>query len=79
MVKVPHFVELSASRVYKMAMGIHTIAAYLPDHDFERPINRTYLYNVSVQAVTDPLAIDHQHRRPSLLRSQHPRGLPGET
>ena len=50
MVKVPHFVELSASRVYRMAMEIHTTAAYLPDHDFERPINRTYLYNVSASA-----------------------------
>jgi hypothetical protein len=69
MVKVPHFVELSASRVYKMAMAIHTIAAYLPDHDFERPINRTYLYNVSAQVVSDPPIIDHQHRRSALLRS----------
>lgn len=46
-VKVPHFIELSASRVYRMAMNKAEIAIYLPDFCQEKPLNRTYLFNVS--------------------------------
>ena len=47
MVNVPHFLELSASRVYRLAMNMPGCAKYLPDFAQEKPINRNYLFNVS--------------------------------
>jgi hypothetical protein len=46
-VKVPQFLELSASRVYAMAMVSPQFVEYLPEYECEKPINRTYLFNVS--------------------------------
>ena len=46
-VKVPHFVELSSSRVYHIAMDDARFRMYFPDYEHEKPINRTYLFNVS--------------------------------
>lgn len=46
-VKVPHFVELSSSRVYYIAMNDAKFRMYFPDYEHEKPINRTYLFNVS--------------------------------
>ena len=45
-VKVPHFVELSSSRVYYIAMNDAKSRMYFPDYEHEKPINRTYLFNV---------------------------------
>ena len=45
---VPHFIELSASRVYQLALRDGRIRDYLPDPTHEKPINREYLFNVSV-------------------------------
>jgi hypothetical protein len=45
-VNVPHFVELSATRVHFLALDDRRIRDYLPDNDSEKPINRKYLFNV---------------------------------
>lgn len=47
MIKVPHFLELSSTRVFSVAMEDRKFRAYLPDFEHEKPINRTYLFNVS--------------------------------
>jgi hypothetical protein len=39
-IKVPHFLELSSTRVYVLAMGDPRIREYLPDYEHEKPINR---------------------------------------
>ena len=46
-IKVPHFLELSSTRVYVLAMADGRIREYLPDYEHEKPINRQYLFNVS--------------------------------
>ena len=43
---MPHFIELSASRVYNLAMSKPAYHKYLPDYEHEKPINRNYLFNV---------------------------------
>jgi hypothetical protein len=47
-IKVPHFLELSSTRVYVLAMSDTRIRDYLPDYEHEKPINRQYLFNVSI-------------------------------
>jgi len=47
-IKVPHFLELSSTRVYVLALGDRRIRDYLPDYEHEKPINRQYLFNVSL-------------------------------
>ena len=49
---VPYFLELSATRVHEMALAHPRIREYLPDNAAEKPINRKYLFNVSL-ALTD--------------------------
>ena len=46
-VKVPYFLELSSTRVFKVAIAHPTFRHYLPDYQHEKPINRSYLFNVS--------------------------------
>ena len=71
---MPYFSELSATRVYLMALEDRRIRDYLPDNESEKPINRKYLFNVSL-SVVKPL-VDREHNRPGILRSQHSRGVP---
>ncbi len=47
-IKVPHFLELSSTRVYVLALGDRRIRDYLPDYEHEKPINRQYLFNVGL-------------------------------
>ena len=49
---MPHFLELSSTRVYVLAMGDRRIREYLPDYEHEKPINRQYLFNVSARLPT---------------------------
>lgn len=53
-VNVPHFIELSASRVYQLALQDPRVREYLPDPSHEKPINREYLFNVS--ALTESMS-----------------------
>ena len=88
-IKVPHFLELSSTRVYVLALGDRRIREYLPDYEHEKPINRQYLFNVSALELPTSLCrvevrgvragsltlIDCQLLGPRLLRGKHPRGL----
>ena len=40
MVKVPHLPELSAGTIFKTAMCKLRFREYLPDNDYEKPLNR---------------------------------------
>ena len=46
-IKVPYFLELSSTRVLNVAMAKPEFKCYLPDFEHEKPLNRTYLFNVS--------------------------------
>jgi hypothetical protein len=48
-VNVPNFPELTAKKVFDMAMKHPVISQYLPEHSFKRPLNREYLFNVRIQ------------------------------
>ena len=49
-IKVPNFAELTASKVYEMAINNGKINRYLPTFTFKRPLNREYLFNVSASS-----------------------------
>jgi hypothetical protein len=52
-VNVPYFLELSATRVHELALLDPRIRDYIPDNSAEKPINRKYLFNVSLNLLTD--------------------------
>jgi len=62
---VPYFVELSATRVHLLALEDRRTRDYLPDNESEKPINRKYLFNVSLSTVKP--VVDREHNRPGLL------------
>ena len=46
-IDVPHFDELSATKVFDMVRSNRKMQMYLPDMDvLKRPLNRQYLFNV---------------------------------
>lgn len=71
MIKVPNYVELSATHIY---MNIAKYNGRIMDHlpDSEKVPPREFLFNVSALNLVLPthhsLSTDHQHPRPRLLR-----------
>ena len=52
------------------------IAIYLPDMAQEKPINRNYLFNVSLLRSHLVHLLDREHHRLELLPEEHTRGVP---
>jgi hypothetical protein len=51
MIKVPKFSEFSATRIWDHVKNHSQISSYLPEHNFKRPIQREFLFNVSFNIV----------------------------
>ncbi len=51
MIKVPKFSEFSVTRIWDHVMNHTQISSYLPEHNYRRPLQREYLFNVSFSIV----------------------------
>lgn len=55
MIDVPFFDELSANKIFEKIKKNLTFKEYLPDLDvLARPLNRKYLFNVSIITTIQP-------------------------